>query len=328
MPRKKLPRNWWIEKTLLWRRKWSNSTKDDWIFCAALSVSLEQWVYHGIRFGKYKNDWNLLDTRKSSKILTHRSVLGVTTFRIKLFITSRSRKPGRESRMQRNTREDISIPGCVFLIVNQCLMNYIWIREIWHHHREFREEAGIEKSGSEEPLQPIPLPCFSVRAREKSLDRQKLSNVSDQPCRGYRDLYSKWHDNSELSFLGDAPGKIRIVNFWEEVCPKAKNPTLALRWIKEIEAAKSLDEPHHSEVNNGQRFPWFVKDWIWWWGAPLVRCHDKQTHFRKIISVEEQRAQKDNRFLRGRQIASLICEYFSTYWILWWNSRTIGVVQY
>ena len=44
--------------------------------------------------------------------------------------------------------------------------------------------------------------------------------------------------------------------------------------------------------------------------AALKRCYDKQTHFRQKISVEEQRAQKDNRFLRGRQITFLIYEYF------------------
>ena len=44
--------------------------------------------------------------------------------------------------------------------------------------------------------------------------------------------------------------------------------------------------------------------------AALKRCYDKQTHFGKKISVEEQRAQKDNRFLRGRQIAYLIYDYF------------------
>ena len=44
--------------------------------------------------------------------------------------------------------------------------------------------------------------------------------------------------------------------------------------------------------------------------AALKRCYDKQTHFRKKISVEEQRALKDNRFLRGRQFAYLIYEYF------------------
>ena len=44
--------------------------------------------------------------------------------------------------------------------------------------------------------------------------------------------------------------------------------------------------------------------------ATLKRCYDKQTYFRKEISVEEQRAQKDNRFPRGRHIAHLIYEYF------------------
>ena len=44
--------------------------------------------------------------------------------------------------------------------------------------------------------------------------------------------------------------------------------------------------------------------------AALKRCYDKHTHFRKKISVEEQRAQKDNRFLTGRQVAYLVYEYF------------------
>ena len=32
--------------------------------------------------------------------------------------------------------------------------------------------------------------------------------------------------------------------------------------------------------------------------------------FRKKVSVEEQRAQKDDRFLRGRQIAQMIYDHF------------------
>ena len=58
-----------------------------------------------------------------------------------------------------------------------------------------------------------------------------------------------WHDISESSFFRDAswnfPEKnefqIWIVNFRTEVCSKAKNPTLLLQWIKEIETAKSMD---------------------------------------------------------------------------------------
>ena len=46
--------------------------------------------------------------------------------------------------------------------------------------------------------------------------------------------------------------------------------------------------------------------------AALKKCFDRHTHFREKISVEEQRAQKDDRFLRGRQIAYLIYDYFRT----------------
>ena len=33
-----------------------------------------------------------------------------------------------------------------------------------------------------------------------------------------------------------------IVNFRAEVCSKAKDPRLAMQWIKEIEIAKSIDD--------------------------------------------------------------------------------------
>ena len=34
------------------------------------------------------------------------------------------------------------------------------------------------------------------------------------------------------------------------------------------------------------------------------------SHFKRRISLEEQKAQKQDRFLRGRQIADLIYDYF------------------
>ena len=34
------------------------------------------------------------------------------------------------------------------------------------------------------------------------------------------------------------------------------------------------------------------------------------TELKRKVSLEEQKAQKEDRFLRGRQIAHLICEYF------------------
>ena len=53
------------------------------------------------------------------------------------------------------------------------------------------------------------------------------------------------HPSSEMH-LGKSPEHTEFqswtANFRTEVCSKAKNPTLALQWIKEIEAAKSLDD--------------------------------------------------------------------------------------
>ena len=44
--------------------------------------------------------------------------------------------------------------------------------------------------------------------------------------------------------------------------------------------------------------------------SALKRLLDKHVRFRKRASVEEQSAQKYNRFLRGRQIAYMIYEHF------------------
>ena len=44
--------------------------------------------------------------------------------------------------------------------------------------------------------------------------------------------------------------------------------------------------------------------------SPLKKFFDKHVHFRRTVSVEEQRAQKYDRFLRGRQIAFLVHEHF------------------
>ena len=46
-----------------------------------------------------------------------------------------------------------------------------------------------------------------------------------------------------------------IVNFRTVVCSKAKNPTLAVQWIKEIEAAKSLDDLIIPKSVTGKDFP-------------------------------------------------------------------------
>ena len=158
--------------------------------------------------------------------------------------------------------------------------------------------------------------AFSVRTKGKSLDdRNCLMSMTNHAASIGTCTQSVMTIPSYLSsekHLGKLPDQTEvqswIVNFRVEVCAKAKNPMLGLQWIKEIEAAKSLDDLITPKSITGKDFP-NCEELDMMMAAALKRCYDKQTHFRKKISVEEQRAQKDNRFIRGRQIA--YCSVFN-----------------
>ena len=119
--------------------------------------------------------------------------------------------------MLRNTQEDISIPGNVF----DCQHARRNSDELHNDSNNLAtlsailRTEGIEKIESEEPLQSIPISCFSMRARQMSR-RWKMSCVCDWPCRGYWDLYSR-HDNTELSLLGDASANFPWPNVISEL---------------------------------------------------------------------------------------------------------------
>ena len=74
-----------------------------------------------------------------------------------------------------------------------------------------------------------------------------------------------------------------------------------MSWIKEVEMAKSTDDLVTSQSIEGREFTDFeVLD------AQMAYALKKMItdpHFRRRVSVEEQRAQKHDRFPRGRQIA-------------------------
>ena len=119
-------------------------------------------------------------------------------------------------------------------------------------------------------------------------------------------MYSKWHDESESSFLEDACGKILRPYGISELNYELQNRSLL---ETKDEAIKSLDDFITPKSIIDKDFPDY-EELDLMRTSVLKRYYDKQTHFRKKISVEEQRAQKDNRFLRGRQITYLIYEYF------------------
>ena len=98
------------------------------------------------------------------------------------------------------------------------------------------------------------------------------------------------------------------IRFKTEVCTCSQFPTEAMQWIKEVELVDSVDDLKSSCSVRGIRMPDFeVLD------ARIASALNKiihNSHFKRKISLEEQKAQKEDRFLRGRQIAYLIYEQF------------------
>ena len=149
-------------------------------------------------------------------------------------------------------------------------------------------------------MQSIPLPCFRERARQKSLDggNRPMSMTSYHVASFGTCTQSGMTITSYLSsemHLGKFPDHTElqswIANFRTEVCSKAKNPTLALQWIMEIETAKSLEALVTPKSITGKDF-FDYQELDLMVAAASKRCYDKHTHFRKKTSVEEKRAQK------------------------------------
>ena len=98
------------------------------------------------------------------------------------------------------------------------------------------------------------------------------------------------------------------IRFKTEVCTCSQYPTEAMHWIKEVEMVESVDDLKSSCSIRGIRTPDFgVLD------AKIASALNRIIHnspFKRRVSLGEQKAQKEDRFLRGRQIAYLIYGYF------------------
>ena len=81
-----------------------------------------------------------------------------------------------------------------------------------------------------------------------------------------------------------------------------------MQWIKEVEMVELVDDLKSSSSIRGISMPNFeVLD------ARIASALNKiihNSHFKRRIVLEEQKAQKQDRFLRGRQIAYLIYDLF------------------
>ena len=100
------------------------------------------------------------------------------------------------------------------------------------------------------------------------------------------------------------------VNFKTEVCAKTANPQITMSWITEVERAKSIDESSTSQSILGRTDIQDCEMLDVMIASALKKILNSHIQFLKRICVEEQRAQKYDRFLRGRQISYMICEHF------------------
>ena len=78
-------------------------------------------------------------------------------------------------------------------------------------------------------------------------------------------------------------------------------------WINEEEMVDPLDELKSSRLVAGKNFPNFEM-----LDAKIASALNKiipNSHFKKKVSLEEKKAQKEGRFLRRRQIAFMIYNY-------------------
>ena len=98
------------------------------------------------------------------------------------------------------------------------------------------------------------------------------------------------------------------IRFKTEVCTCSQFRTEAVLWIKEVEMVVSVDDLKSSCSVRGIRMPDFEE-----LDARIASALNKiihNSHFKRRVSLEEQKNQKQDRFLRGRQIAYLIYDHF------------------
>ena len=94
------------------------------------------------------------------------------------------------------------------------------------------------------------------------------------------------------------------IRFKTEVCTCSQFPTEAMQWIKEVEMVESVDDLKSSCLVRRIQMPDFevLEARI----ASALNRIIHNSHFKRSVSLEEQKAQKEDRFLRGRQIAYVI----------------------
>ena len=181
--------------------------------------------------------------------------------------------------------------------------------------------STVEKS--ERPEQDQDLRCQSGPSAKKSVIFSGGDSSKNYGAEKQRLQISDLHFDQ---FPDPATPVCWEIRFNTVVCTSSQFPTEAMLWIKEVELVDSVDDLKSSSSIRGISMPNFeVLD------ARIASALNKiihNSHLKRRISLEEQKAQKQDRFLRGRQIAYLIYDYFRVTGSPWFCRELCRPVHY
>ena len=186
-----------------------------------------------------------------------------------------------------------------------------------HHQHIYPQELNQWNSSIEEPLHSSTAEKSERQEQNQDLRCQYGPSAKDSVIFSGGDSSNNYGADQQRLQVWDlhfdkfpTPATFACwkLRFKTEVCTCSQFPTEAMQWIKEVELVDSVDELRSSSSSRGTSMPHFeVLD------ASIASALNKiihNSHFKRRISLEEQKAQKQDRFLRGRQVAQLIHEYF------------------
>ena len=162
--------------------------------------------------------------------------------------------------------------------------------------------ATSERQNPDTALDPR---CQSGPSARNSFDPKEGRFSNDYGADQQRLQISELHFDKFPSPTTFACWKIR---FKTEVCTCSQFPTEAMLWITEVEMVDSVDDLKSSRSIKGT--PGSDFELLDARIASALNKNIQNTLFKKKVSLEEMKAHKEDRFLRGRQIAYLIFEYF------------------
>ena len=181
----------------------------------------------------------------------------------------------------------------------------------------YPQELHQWNSSIEEPLHPSTVEESERRTQDQDQSCQSGPSAKNSVIFSGGDSSKNYGADQQPLQISDlhfdkfpAPASFACwkIRFKTEVRSCSQFLTEAMQWIKEVELVDSVDELRSSSSTRGISMPNFeVLD------ARIASALNKIIHnsqFKIRISLEEQKAQKQDRFLRGRQIAYLIYDYF------------------